>query len=942
MNSPLHNHAQIIPRTVRSVVVLLILAALLALGGIFNLLRTGDWQHGLNSAGLWAYVAFLLLAIFLIRRGRMLTAMLLMIWGMIGALSILSITLDGLGIITALGALVTLSFVVTQALEGRSLNIALASLTIGVVFLAALDFVPVPYRLPLDDIVRAMAFGGVGSIVAIYTVLLLARFRNLSLRVKFVFIVLVATAVPLAIIVLYFTFTTTDILTKNANERLLSTAQLSANELDNLLNTTLETVALEAQVPTFQDYLSKPADERTADEDSRVNLLLRALNQRDLTNILSYTLVDREGREVASSTTQLFPILDVQRRVAELARRVMLTGVPFVSSAEVSPATGDTSILFVARVLDRVNQPVGALVVRYDADVLQALVTNKTNTAGPESFAVLIDSDYVVLAHALMPNARFRLLSTLGLLPEKLQELRESYRILNVPESELDLGFDDVRRQLAQLGGYQPFSAELHVAENDKLLHIERIVAVPLQTRNWTLLFAQTEDVVLRPNIQQSRVSGALGLGLMLLLAILASVLSRLFVVPISTLTDVARNVTAGNLNIYARIDSADEIGMLAQAFNNMTQQLRQTLTDLERRVQERTAELTYQTKQLRVATDVGRIITSLLDTEEILHQVTDLLQQRFDLYYTGLFLVEESGEWAELRAGSGRSGQALLVRGFRIRIGAGSIIGSCIASGRVRVVDDCLQEPDYLAVEDLPETRSEAAIPLRVRGQIIGALSVQSASLSAFNAVIVDVLQNIADQIAVALDNARLFAEGQKALDAARLAYGEISRSAWQNLLSQQEQLGYRYAHGKTIPVGGAWLPEMIEAAQQRKAVLNRDRTALALPILVRGYLIGVLWFNKREVGDGWNLEEVEILNELGIQLGQALESARIYQDAQRQAASDRLVNEIAARMRETLDVERILRVAVDNIYQAFALEEVALRLTPRHTDSLSSDSLE
>ncbi|GAB4494622.1 MAG: hypothetical protein OHK0052_00110 [Anaerolineales bacterium] len=942
MNSLLPNQDQVIQRTLRAVIVLMTLATLLAIGGIFNLLRTGDWQHGLNSAGLWVYVVLLVIAIFLIRRGRMLTAILLVVWGMVGALTMLSITLDGLGIITVLGALVTLSFVITQALEGRALNIALASMTIGVLFLAALDFIPTPYRLPLDGIVRGMAFGGVGSIVLVYTGFLLARFRDLSLRAKFVFIILVATAVPLAIVMLYFTFNTSSILTQNANERLLSTAQLTADELDNFINTTLQTVALEAQVPTFQDYLSKPADERTADERSRVNLLLRALNQRDLTNIISYTLVDRDGLEVASSTTQLFPILNIQGRVAELARRIMLTSVPFVSTVEVSPATGDSSIVFVARILDTLNQPVGALVVRYDADVFQTLINNKTNAAGSESFAVLIDSDYVVLAHALMPGARFHLLSTLGLLPEKRQELRESYRVLNVSEDNLGLGFDEARRQLAQLGGYQTFSAELHTLEGSESMSVERVIAVPLKSRPWMLLFAQTEDVALKPNVVQSRISGALGLGLMLLLAVLASVLAQLFVVPISALTDVARNVTAGNLNMRARIDSSDEIGLLGQAFNSMTQQLSQTLSNLEHRVQERTAELSYQAEQLRVATDVGRIITSLLDTDEILRKVTDLVQQRFDLYYVGLFLVEESGEWAELRAGSGRSGQSMLVRGFRIRIGAGSIIGSGIATGRARVVDDCLAEPDYLAVEDLPETRSEAAIPLRVRGQIIGALSVQSVSVSAFDPVIVDVLQNIADQIAVALDNARLFAESQKALDAARLAYGEISRSAWQNLLSQQEQLGYRYIHGKVAPTSGVWLPEMVEAAQQHKAVLSKDRTLLALPVLVRDELVGVLQLNKRAVGQTWNLEEVDILKELGMQLGQTLESARIYQDAQRQAASDRLVSEIAARMRETLNVERVLRVAVDDIYQAFALEDVTLRLMPRHTDSLRNDPQE
>jgi GAF domain-containing protein len=162
----------------------------------------------------------------------------------------------------------------------------------------------------------------------------------------------------------------------------------------------------------------------------------------------------------------------------------------------------------------------------------------------------------------------------------------------------------------------------------------------------------------------------------------------------------------------------------------------------------------------------VGQTATSYLEAEALIQQVTDLIKDQFGLYYVGLFVVDERNEWAELRAGTGEAGQKMLAREHRLRVGDG-MIGWSIANAQARVALDTGTDAVRFDNPDLPDTRSEAAIPMRSRGRVLGALSVQSTKGAAFDQDTIVVLQTMADQVAVAVDNARLFAAAQEALEA-------------------------------------------------------------------------------------------------------------------------------------------------------------------------------
>jgi GAF domain-containing protein len=222
----------------------------------------------------------------------------------------------------------------------------------------------------------------------------------------------------------------------------------------------------------------------------------------------------------------------------------------------------------------------------------------------------------------------------------------------------------------------------------------------------------------------------------------------------------------------------------------------------------------------------------------------------------------------------------------------------------------------------------------LRSRGRVLGALTVQSDRPAAFDEIAMAALQTMADQVAVALDNAHLFAESQAALEAARRAYGELSREAWGELLRVWPDLAYRSDEHSVSDARDIWRPEMEEALQTGKTVHGNDEHAgaklsLAVPVRVRGNVIGVLETYKPGEADDWTPEEVALMETLTEQLGMALESARLYQDTQRRAMQERLIGEVTSRMRESLDVDRVLQTAVREFGEKLGVAEVKIRLT-------------
>ncbi len=375
-----------------------------------------------------------------------------------------------------------------------------------------------------------------------------------------------------------------------------------------------------------------------------------------------------------------------------------------------------------------------------------------------------------------------------------------------------------------------------------------------------------------------------------------------------------------------------------------LAEELEAQRAGLEVAVVARTADLARRSTQLDTAAQVARDATAIHDVQQLLEETAHLVSERFGFYHTGLFLLEEAGgadragapgqatngQYAVLRAASSEGGRRMLARGHRLKVGEQGIVGYVTALGEPHVALDVGADAVFFDNPDLPDTRSEMALPLRVRGEIIGALDVQSDKGAAFSDEDVTVLQTLADQVAVAISNARLFQQVQESLEAERRAYGELSLRAWQELIHTKPGLRQWYDPQGVLSADGELREQMKRALQEGRPIAGRDGSAasLAVPLKVRDQVIGVLDAYKPAGTVSWTEEEQALLQTLADQLADALESARQYEDTQRRAAQDRVVSEITSRVRETLDVDTVLQTAVREMGRALGIPNIEVRL--------------
>jgi GAF domain-containing protein len=346
----------------------------------------------------------------------------------------------------------------------------------------------------------------------------------------------------------------------------------------------------------------------------------------------------------------------------------------------------------------------------------------------------------------------------------------------------------------------------------------------------------------------------------------------------------------------------------------------------LEERVAGRTRDLARRARYLEATAMVARDASLELDVQDLLSRAVTSISHQFGFYHTGIFLLDPEDTWLVLQAASSEGGQRMLTRGHRLRIGEG-IVGYAAQERRYRLALDVGEDAVFFDNPDLPETRSELGLPLQARGEVIGVLDVQSTEPQAFSDEDVAALEALADQVAVALSNAQLFSEAQQSLESERRAYGELGREEWRRLLRGQRDLTHRWTASRRVQAASP-LAGSEEGARPGDPGDGGDLSALSLPVSYLGHRLGTIVAHKPEGGGEWTPQETELMETLAGQLTLALDSARLYEETQRRAAQERLMGEITARMRETLDMDTVLRTAIREIGEALDLAEVEVRL--------------
>jgi len=361
-----------------------------------------------------------------------------------------------------------------------------------------------------------------------------------------------------------------------------------------------------------------------------------------------------------------------------------------------------------------------------------------------------------------------------------------------------------------------------------------------------------------------------------------------------------------------------------------LTSVLESERANLEERVAERTEAATRRARYLEAFAIVAREAAGVIeDSEELLLRVVNLISEQFGFYHTGLFLNDEGGDWAELKAASSEGGQRMLASGHRLLIGFQGIVGYVAQRGQPRIALDVGDDAVFFDNPNLPDTRSEIALPLQVRGQVIGVLDVQSTERQAFEDDDIAVLQSIADQVALAISNARLFTMAQESIEAERRIRGDLSLDGWYKLLQTEQDLSARSTQPGVSSAGDVWFPEMGMALQGTEPVIDSEtQVRIAIPVRVAGQTIGVVAARKSPSAGHWSSEEVGILTTLTEQLNAAVERARLYRQAQLVASREQTITEVGARLRASLQMETILQTAVREIGQAMGLDDLTIEL--------------
>lgn len=357
-------------------------------------------------------------------------------------------------------------------------------------------------------------------------------------------------------------------------------------------------------------------------------------------------------------------------------------------------------------------------------------------------------------------------------------------------------------------------------------------------------------------------------------------------------------------------------------------------LAERNRELEQAHRSLERRTFILQVVTDVSTDIAEMLDPEELVHRVVDVVCERFSLYYVGLFLVEEQDEslarFAVLRAGTGDAGREMLAANHRLMVGGDSMIGQCVATGEARIELDVRSAMRRYANPLLPETLSELALPLRSRGRVIGGMTVQSREVEAFADEDVTVMQTLADQVAAAIDNARLYTEAQEAAELSQRIVRRYVEESWDTLIEQEAVVSdYRYATKQAESAEDLWLPTTAEAVRQQDPVIdnNSSDALLTVPLVQNEVVIGVVNL-RRPGGEPWDADELALAQAVGQQMTQALENRRLFQVARERARRERVLRQTTDRVRSQANLDTVLQVAAQEMRRVVGATHVAIRL--------------
>jgi GAF domain-containing protein/HAMP domain-containing protein len=784
-------------------------------------------------------------------------------------------------------------------------------------------------RLSTPEELTYMAiFNGVFGIIAI--VVFVQQFSAFSLRTKLILTFVVITITPVVLIAGFNNIATTDQLNTTARIDLQESGLQVAQSIDNFWQNQKDNLRIEAQLPYLSEYVQANAAQRIQGE-IRTNALdvLQTLVRKDSIYILSYAIVDLRGTNLLDTNAENIGKIEPQ---TDYLQQALADNLPTISAVRIE---NDRPVIYLATPLrNNDNEAIGLLRVQYDANIIQQNISQFAGLEGHERrYIVVVDPTLNIrLAHSKSPHL---LLSTYASIsPEVMIAYQQQGILQRAPYGRV------VTPQLALIDALKTID-NTPFFEGRSSTYPQDIVltyATQLENANWIVLIREPVLDILAPVDEQTRNAVRIGIVLIALITFAGFFVSSQLATPLVELTQTAQQITAGDLTIRSTIETEDEIGSLAYAFNQMTAQLQQTLQGMEERIRERTRELERsnqrtreRVQELQIVSEVSKTIAQEKDPDTLLTLITNIVSDRFDFYHVGIFLVDEARRFAVLKASNSEGGQRMLERGHHLEIGQKGIVGYVADTGEPRIALDVGDDAVFFNNPDLPRTRSEIGVPLIIQGEVIGVLDVQSEKSAAFTEEDASILSTLADQISIALQNARQVAETERALNETQTLYRQYLLQGWENAVGKKAFSGYHHGMGRKHPLQERMKNAAIEQASISGRIITQPGSEnqgeiMVVPLKVREQIIGIINIQQSEAEHTWLEDDIRVAQAIADRIAFALENARLFEETSARAARERTVADIANKIRATNDPETMMQIAAQELKKALHASRVQI----------------
>lgn len=908
---------------------------------LYLALQAGAWQLFAVSSAEWICGGLIAYAAYLCRRNRVDLGIKLTLGAVLLLGLIITVLTANVGLVVGF-AVIIVTWVMSSQIQDQKWGngLLIAGFAVGII-VGALDIFPLPSQLPVLG-VQNMAPWAAGLIVLSFIGIIIWQFKSYNLRTKLMTVFLLVSIVSVGAIAFFNYRTTRAELTNNVGASLRSLADSGAVAVGDLLDRQLDNL----QVLSLNEVLQAKIKGRNSTYTGSPEAIQAKLEELDqfwqtaedtepLVQI-HFNMVTNAGASELNEFRKLFPNhveLFITDRYGGLVAATNRTSDYYQADEDWWQAAfnGGQGAVYI-------DQPA------YD----ESSATLSLRMAVPiysreprEVIGVLRTSYRISTVLELLDSIRFGQTGRGEIyLPGGL-ELEADYE----EAAEAD---DLEPQELALLLAGQMDFVESSVGGTPLLVSAAPVSSIgsnpAIDDLDWSVIVRQARQEALAPLQGQLRNTLFISLVIIGLVSAAAVILAQILAGPIMRLTRVAQQVTGGDLDVQGRVESNDEIGQLTQAFNMMTGRLRKTIDSLETQVTDRT-------HQLETALEVSQRLVGILDLSDLLRQVVILTKEIFGYYHVHIYLREE--QTLLMAEGYGEAGAEMKRQGHHIPMDAPqSLVARAAREQKVIIVENVRLDPSWLPNPLLPDTHSEMAVPVLLGDEVVGVLDVQSEKVGGLTEEDETTLQLLVNQIAVAVRNARAFAQTQEALYEAQRLQRLYTAEAWERFHASQTTTDYEYREPTLPPLQEITTPEAVAALRQQQTITllaNKGRkkngssqeespdetqsparvpNALATPLKLGEEIIGVMGLHVDDPERRWTEEEIALIEAVSEQMSLALENARLFDHTQRDAWRNQVVSETTAKVWASGDIEEVMKAAVAELGHRFKASEVVIRL--------------